>query len=91
LEACRADESIVDAPPFILETLSPSNGRSKIARQRLAAFSGGGREFWIVDPNSRTMEAFALGKPSRVYGEGEEIAMSALPGAKFPVGELFRD
>jgi len=91
LEACRTDDSIVDAPPFILETLSPPNGRSKIVRQRLAAFSGDAREFWVVDPSSRTMEAFALGKPWPVYGEGEEIAMSARFGAKFPVGELFRD
>jgi hypothetical protein len=89
-EAHRKDDYIADSP-LIIESLSPSNRRSTIERQRLAASSGGTREFWGVDPESRTIEAFAFGKPSRVYGKGEKIAISGLPGVKFPVGELSRD
>ncbi|HEY6346365.1 MAG TPA: Uma2 family endonuclease [Bryobacteraceae bacterium] len=84
------EEYLVYSPPLIVEVLSPSNRRSKVERQRLAAFSGGTREFWVVDPKSRTVEVFVLGKPSRVYGVGEKIPVSVLPGAKFPVRELFR-
>lgn len=90
-EAMRTDEYVVYSPPLIVEVLSPSNRRSKIDRQRLAAFSGGTREFWVVDPKSRTIEVFVLGKPSRAYGVSEKIAVATLPGAKFPVAELFRD
>jgi Uma2 family endonuclease len=90
-EAMRTDEYYVYSPPLIIEVLSPSNRRAKIERQRLIAFSGGTREFWVVDPKSRTIEVFALGRPSQVYGVGEKISVATLPGAKFPVAELFRD
>jgi Uma2 family endonuclease len=90
LAAIDTDEYLVYSPPLIVEVLSPSNRRSKVERQRLAAFSGGTREFWVVDPKNRTIEVFVLGKPSRIYGVGEKIPVSVLPGAKFPVRELFR-
>jgi Uma2 family endonuclease len=89
-QAMDTDEYLVYSPPLIIEVLSPSNRRSKVERQRLAAFSGGTREFWVVDPKSQTIEVFVLGKPSRIYGVGEKIPVSVLPGAKFPVRELFR-
>jgi Uma2 family endonuclease len=89
-EAMATDEYIVYSPPLIVEVLSPSNRRSKVERQRLAAFSGGTREFWVVDPKNRAIEVFVLGKPSRIYGVGEKIPVSVLPGARFPVRELFR-
>ena len=88
--AMDTDEYLVYSPPLIVEVLSPSNRRSKVERQRLAAFSGGTREFWVVDPKNQTIEVFVLGKPSRIYGVGEKIPVSVLPGAKFPVRELFR-
>jgi Uma2 family endonuclease len=91
LQAHRTDDYIVYSPPLIVEILSPSNRRSKIEKQRLAAFSGGTREFWVVDPKNRTIEVLVLGKPPRVYAVGEKIPVSVLPGAHFPVAELFRD
>jgi Uma2 family endonuclease len=90
LEALRSDEYIVYSPPLIIEVLSPSNNPAKLERQRLAAFSGGTREFWVVDPSSETIEVSVLGKPSRIYRIGEAIPVSVLLGAEFPVEELFR-
>jgi len=91
LEAMQTDEYYVYSPPPIIEILSPSNRRLKIERQRLAAFSGGTREFWVVDPKSKTIEVFVLGKPPRVYEVGNSIRVSVLPGASFRVGDLFKD
>jgi Uma2 family endonuclease len=90
-EAMRTDEYFVYSPPLIIKILSPSNRRVKIERQRLAAFSCGTREFWVVDPKSKTIEVFVLGKPPRVYRVGETIRVSVLPGASFRVGDLFKD
>jgi hypothetical protein len=49
------------APPLVIEVLSPLNKSEEIHRQRAAAFSGGTREFWVVDLAARTVE----GLPAR--------------------------
>jgi Uma2 family endonuclease len=90
-ETMRTDEYIVYSPPLIIEVLSPSNRRSKIERQRLAAFSGGTREFWVVDPKNQTIEVFVLGKPPRICGVGETVQVTVIKGASFRIGNLFRD
>jgi Uma2 family endonuclease len=71
--------------------LSPSNRPAKIERQRMVALSAGTREFWVVDLTQRTIEVTVPGHPSRVYRENETIAVTVLPGAVFPVAELFHD
>jgi len=81
----------VYSPPLIVEVLSPSDRRAKIDQQRMVAFSGGTREFWVVDLTRRTIEVTVPGCPSRVHGENETIAVTVLPGVIFPVSELFRD
>ncbi|HEY6344213.1 MAG TPA: Uma2 family endonuclease [Bryobacteraceae bacterium] len=90
-QAMRSEEYIVYAPRLIIEVLSPSNRPAKLERQRLAAFSGGTREFWVVDPTNRAIEVFVVGKPSRVYGLTEEIQVTVLAGVRFPMRDLFRD
>ncbi|HEY7338782.1 MAG TPA: Uma2 family endonuclease [Bryobacteraceae bacterium] len=88
--ALDSDDYLVYSPPLIIEVLSPSNRRSKLEQQRRAAFSGGTREFWVVDSKSRAIEVFVVGKPARIYRVGEKIPVTALPGLHFPVKELFR-
>jgi Uma2 family endonuclease len=90
-QALRRDDYIVYSPPLIIEVLSPSNRRAKIDHQRMVAFSGGTREFRVVDLTRRTIEVTVPGRPSRVYGENETIAVTVLRGVVFPVSELFRD
>lgn len=90
-QALRRDDYLVYSPPLIAEVLSPSNRRAKIERQRMVAFSGGTKEFWVVDLTRRTIEVTVPGRPSRVYAESETIAATPLSGALFPVAELFRD
>jgi Uma2 family endonuclease len=89
--AMRTNEYLVYAPPLVIEVLSPSNRPEKIQRQRLAAFSGGTREFWVVDPTARTIEVSVPGATSRIYGENESVPVAALPGVNFPVYILFED
>ena len=90
-QALRRDDYPVYSPPLIVEVLSPSHRRAKIDQQRMVAFSGGTREFWVVDLTRRTIEVTVPGRPSRVHGENETIAVTVLPGVVFPVSELFRD
>jgi Uma2 family endonuclease len=82
----RADEYPVYAPPLVIEVLSPSNTPEKIHRQRVAAFSGGTSEFWVVDPAAYTVEVSLPGNPPRIYRTDETIPVI---GTFFPVSILF--
>ena len=87
----RGNDYPIYAPPLIVEVLSPSNRPAKIQRQRVAAFSAGTKEFWVVDPHRRTIEVSLPGSPSRTYGVEEAVPVAVLPGVVFPVGNLFED
>ena len=89
--AMYAKDYPVYSPPLIVEVLSPSNTAAEIARRRIAAFSGGTREFWVVDPDHRTIEVSMPGAATRVYRAGDSVPVSVIPGALFPVQTLFRD
>jgi len=89
-ELMRAETYGVYAPPLIVEVLSPSNRPKKIQRQRLAAFSGGTREFWVVDPKRQTIEVSVPGASSRLYSVQDSVPVTVLPGAQFPLSKLFR-
>ena len=79
------------APPLIVEVLSTSNRPEKIVRQRLAAFSGGTREFWVIDAAARTIEVSVPGTTSRVYAETESLPVGVLPGILLPVHLVFEE
>ena len=87
----RSDEYLVYAPPLIIEVLSPSNRPTKIRKQRLAAFAGGTREFWVMDHVKRTIEVSLPGKPSRIYAADEPVPVSVLPGASLRFSEVLPD
>jgi Uma2 family endonuclease len=87
----RTTEYLVYAPPLVIEVLSPSNRPEKIRLQRVAAFSGGTREFWVVDPANRTIEVSLPGATSRVYSEQEVVPVGALPGVLLPVRTIFEE
>ncbi len=63
----------------------------KIERQRLAAFAGGTREFWVIDPLSRTIEVSIPGQASRIYAADEDVPLSVIPGANLAARKLFEE
>lgn len=88
-EAMRANEYPVYSPPLIVEVLSPSNKDETIHRQQVAAFSGGTREFWVVDADRHTVEVSGPGLAIKVFGPSDAVPLSVLPDALFPVSVLF--
>jgi Uma2 family endonuclease len=79
----------VFAPPLIIEVLSPSNKLEKIKRQQIAAFSGGTREFWLIDADLKTIEVSIPGQAPHTYGIGDTIEITVLPGVSLAVQDLF--
>jgi Uma2 family endonuclease len=90
-QAMRRLDYLVYVPPLVIEVLSSSNRALKIGRQRIAAFSGGTQEFWVVDPDRKTVEVSLPGLPSRIYGADDRLPVNVLQGATFPVTDVFRD
>ena len=70
---CReviADNNISGAPDLVVEILSPSTAdRDRELKLRLYARHGV-REYWIVDPDERTVQVMLLGaRPRNTVGE----------------------
>lgn len=82
----RADiiqaQHVDGAPDLILEIVSPQS-QSRDRRDKYLAYEAAGvREYWIVDPLSRTVEAYRLDKNKYVpiAKKAGRIASAILPG-----------
>jgi Uma2 family endonuclease len=86
-------DAFVEGPPdLIVEVLSPSNWLVD-RRVKLGAYARAGvGEYWIVDPEMRTVELFRLAgqQYNQVgrYGPGERVASGVLTGFEIGVDEI---
>ena len=73
----------LDGPPDLaVEVVSPDSV-DRDRREKFAAYeSGGVREYWIIDPEAKTLEAYRLdgGRFARVLEADGRVASAALPG-----------
>jgi Uma2 family endonuclease len=74
-DAMPPNDYPVYSSAWIVEVLSPSNAPAKIARQRIVAMSAGTQEFWVVDPEKRTVQV-TDGASMTVYTAGDTIPVS---------------
>ncbi len=81
-------------PDLIAEVLSPGT-RSRDRTLKLEAYEEAGvPEYWLVDPDTQTVEVYALGKGKGYTklvrgGAGDEVWSSVLPGFRVTVADLF--
>ncbi len=79
------------APDLVVEILSPST--AAIDRlQKLALYERYGvREYWLIDPTSKTAEIheFASPRRTRVYDGAQSFDCVLLPGLTVGLGEIF--
>ena len=87
-DALPPDDYPVYSPPLIVEVLSPSNVPAKVSRQRIVAMSAGTQEFWVVDPDRRTILVTDLAG-ARVYGSGDVVPVPMLGSGAIAVSEIF--
>ena len=74
-DAMPPNDYPVYAPALIVEVLSPSNSPAKISRQRIVAMSAGTLEFWVVDPEKRTVQVTdTMG--FKTYSAGDAIPLT---------------
>jgi Uma2 family endonuclease len=72
------------APDLLIEVLSPSNRGHDLLTKRALYARAGVREYWIVDPEARTLEILTLDRDALHLAEvasGEAVPVSPLLGS----------
>jgi len=86
------EDRIEGAPDIIAEVLSPGNWLVDRRKKYEVYAKAGVKEYWIVDPEARTIELFVL-RGSRYaligkFGVGEAVHSEVLPGFEVRVEEV---
>jgi len=87
-DALPPNDYPIYSPPLIVEVLSPSNTPAKVNRQRIVAMSAGTEEFWVVDPEKRTVLVTDL-MTARIYSSEDTIPLAILSGGTIAVHDIF--
>lgn len=85
--------AIEGTPDLAVEVLSPSNWMDDRGVKFSLYAEMGVREYWIVDPDERTVEVFSWqeGRYALIdrFGPGETLRSDLLPGFEVAVGDIF--
>ncbi|MGE5198005.1 MAG: Uma2 family endonuclease [Rhodospirillaceae bacterium] len=92
------DRHATAAPDLVVEILSPGTRRRDKGRKRVIYDREGVREYWIVDPESRSVTV--LRRPDAVAGltdvslatlaAGAVLTSPLFPGLRLPLRDVFR-
>ena len=87
------DKSCKGAPDLVIEILSPSTSRRDKTIKHSLYEEAAVREYWIVDPKSRTVEVYILQNgvygSSIKYSEADTIAVHVLEGCTIELCDVF--
>ena len=86
-------ENIQGAPDLVVEILSPSTAERDRTFKRVLYARYGVSEYWLVDPDSRTvtvllLDAGAFAEVAR-YGAGQTLTSPTLPGFTVNLDDIF--
>jgi Uma2 family endonuclease len=93
-EKKRGSEGCRGAPDLVVEILSPSNTADEYIRKFNLYMKAGVREYWIVEPKSKTVQAFVLQNDAytgKVYDSGMTLYSAVLEGLSITLGDVFAE
>ncbi|MDR2482748.1 MAG: Uma2 family endonuclease [Treponema sp.] len=93
-EKKRGKEGCRGAPDFVAEILSPANTALEMARKFRLYREAGVREYWVLDPESKTLLAhrFEQGQIlTRFYQEKDTAPVDILPGLAIALEPVFAE
>ncbi|MDR1429515.1 MAG: Uma2 family endonuclease [Spirochaetaceae bacterium] len=94
-DVSKLDKRGCNGPPdMIIEILSPSNPQNDMLIKFRKYLQAGVREYWIVDPDAKTIHVCVL-KDNQyrvsVYEETQAAPVSVLPGCVIALKDVFAD
>ena len=89
------EANIQGAPDLVVEILSPSTQRHDRGHKQNVYAERGVREYWIVDPDARTLEVLSAGAngwtPTTTFSAEDVLVSPLLPGLSIDLGQVFAD
>ncbi|MGF1553275.1 MAG: Uma2 family endonuclease [Paracoccaceae bacterium] len=87
-------EAAIDlAPDWVCEILSPSTRRFDLTLKRERYRRAGVAHLWLIDPDARTLEAFALDggawRLDGALGDEADVSLAPFEAVSFPLATLF--
>jgi Uma2 family endonuclease len=86
------DRGCNGAPDMIIEIMSPSNRQNDMLVKFRKYLQAGVREYWIVDPEEKTVHACVLDNNQyrvSVYDEIQTVPVTVLPGCSIELKPVF--
>lgn len=87
------EDEIRGGPDLVVEILSPTTAQRDRTYKRTLYARHGVKEFWLVDPDSQTVEVLALGKRgyrrTGLYGKVDVLHSPLLAGLAISLTEVF--
>ena len=81
------------APDLVIEILSPSTGQRDRGLKRKVYANYGVKEYWLVDPESHSVQVLRLGDVDLAdcgtFLSGSSFNTPVLPGLELPVSDVF--
>jgi Uma2 family endonuclease len=91
-EKKRGAEGCRGAPDLAVEILSPSNAAEEMVRKFNLYMKAGVREYWVVAPVSKTVQAFVLRNGAytgTVYDSASVLPSAAVEGLSINLSDVF--
>ena len=86
-------DNVQGPPDLVVEILSPSTANRDRTRKRALYAQYGVQEYWLVDPDTRTVTVLRQGAAGFTvvdrYGAGETLTSPTLPGFTVNLNDLF--
>lgn len=87
------EQEIRGSPDLVIEILSPATAERDRTYKRTLYARHGVKEYWIVDPENKSVEVMTLRKKGfetvQVYKAGELLSSPLLKGLSLNLGEVF--
>jgi len=87
------DEEILGAPDLVVEILSPATAERDRTYKRTLYARYGVHEYWIVDPEKKTIEVLSIGKvgfeTSGMYRKTDILKSPIFPGLTIKLPDIF--
>ena len=82
------DDNLHGSPELVIEVLSPSNTKAEIHEKAVLCLSSGAQEFWVVDPERKTVSVTSPNSAPAIYRLGDRIPLP-LYQSDLGVSEIF--